>query len=94
MELISQQELAEKYHCDQGTVSLALSMAGVFRKNAKNAIAKGHVRYQYEEREAAGALQRLFRKRAENYRAEAEKLETKARRVEVIYEESKDQEKG
>ena len=77
---MTMQELADKYGTDQGTLSVALSNAGMFRKSHdKNRT--------YPEDEAAEALIVLYRKWEKDHRNWADIWLTRAHKVEVIYEE-------
>jgi len=77
---LTQQQLAEKYNIDEGSVSLALSAAGIFR------MGKGKV---YPERAAVEALIGLFKLREKRCRDAADKWQEKAWRAELIFEEGK-----
>lgn len=77
-ERMTMAQLAEKYETDEGTVSTALSTAGMFRgKKAKD----------FPESEAVAAMVALFRRRSDSYKELADLWRTKAVRTEVIYEE-------
>ena len=75
--MMTQQELAEKYGADDGTVSQALSLAGLFRKYKKKV---------YPESEAVAALIRLYRNREERFREMAETWRVRADKAAILYE--------
>lgn len=71
-------QLAEKYDTDEGTVSTALSTAGML---------KGKKTKDFPESEAVAALIALFRRRSNSFKELADMWKGKATRTEVIYEE-------
>ena len=88
--MITQQELSEKYYVDQGTVSVALSSAGVFKKDL---LVNGRSRKkQYSEKEAVAALVKLFKKRAAQYESMALDWKNKAYLIEMALEDDEQEE--
>ena len=83
--LMTQDEIAEKYGADPGTVSLALSAFGIYSR-AKQQDKKWAKRV-YPENEAVQALISIFRQRQQRAEDEAEKWREKAVRAGEIYEE-------
>lgn len=74
-------ELAEKYDEDATVVRHALKMAGKEPDGKKNRI------YVYREIDGAEALIKMYRKRAEEFKNEAQKWTGLAEKVEITYEE-------
>ena len=77
---LTQKQLAEKYNIDEGSVSLALSAAGIFR------MGKCKV---YPERAAVEALIGLFKLREKRSQDAADHWKAKAEKTEAIFEEGK-----
>lgn len=74
-------EIAKKYDEDAKVVRHVLAMAGVEPDGKRNKT------YVYREIDAAEALIRMYRKRAEELRREAQKWTGYAEKVELTYEE-------
>lgn len=74
-------ELAEKYDEDATVVRHALKIAGEKPAGKKNRI------YVYREIDAAEALIKMYRMRAEEFKNEARKWTGLAEKVEITYEE-------
>ena len=85
--LMTQDEIAEKYGTDQGTVSLALSAFGIFSRGRTE---KTRGKKLYPEDEAVRALISIFRQRQHKAEDEVYKWREKADLAEVIYEAEED----
>ena len=83
--LMTQKQLAEKYHVDGTTISTALAMADVPPATTTKALAKKPCKL-YDERLAVKALLDLFKRRMDSSVQMAEKWRARIDKIAYIYE--------
>lgn len=83
--LMTQQQLADKYHVDATAISSALAMANVPPATVSKALSK-KPRKLYDEKLAVMALTKLYQRRKENHMQTADEWQARIDRINHIYE--------
>ena len=83
--LMTQHQLADKYHVDTTAICNALAMADVPPATVSKALSK-KPRKLYDEKLAVMALTKLYQRRKENHMQTADEWQARIDRIKHIYE--------
>ena len=84
-QLMTQQQLAEKYHVDSTAISTALAMANVSPAATTKALSK-KPRKLYDENLAVLALVKMYQRRKDNHIQTADEWQERIDRIKHIFE--------